>query len=168
MPLPETLELTPQQAASLVGEQLAAAHRDLPDNLDAALDRYVAALGLALQLGPKPAEQVVSAVLGAAYQLARRQDAEGLSALGPALVDLVRQVREAGALPMTAVMDAWAALAEEVGALVGQVGLAFALPEDRRQGMLDGVQARALLLDDASGGLFDVSGWIASLFPVCR
>ena len=65
--------------------------------------------------------------LAACSQLAQRGDAESISTLGPALVGLIEQMEEAGALPATAVMRAWAVVVADVGAVVGQVGLALAL-----------------------------------------
>jgi hypothetical protein len=160
----ESIELTPAEATAQVHQELSRASRRLQTGeLEPALDAYTRALGLALQLGPAPTEKVLLATLDAAHGLARGQDADGLSALGPALVNLVAQVRDAGALPPTAVMDAWASVAADVGALIGQVGLALAIGPDHRRGMMNNARLRAALLDDATGGLFTLTSWIDQL-----
>jgi hypothetical protein len=102
----------------------------------------------------------LSATLDAASELACSLDTEGLSALGPALVNLVTQVRDADVLPSSMVMDAWASVATDVGALIGQVGLALAIHPDHRRGMMDSARLRAALLDDATGGLFNLTNWL--------
>jgi hypothetical protein len=130
---------------------------------DAALDHYVRGLGLALQLGPAPAEQAIKAILQGAHSLARCQAAIALSALGPAVVDLVGQVRDAGALPSTPVMEAWAIVVGDIGALIGQVGLALTIEPSHRTGIIINAQAHAVLLDDATGGLFDLRAWLDQL-----
>jgi hypothetical protein len=147
---PQPIDLTPAGAAVRIRAELALAQGALeaPRDLDTALDAYVRALGLALQLGPAPSE-----------------DAAALSALGPAVVDLVGQVRGASALPPTPVMAAWAELAVEVGALIGQLGLALALPADRRAGMMNQARERAALLDDTTGGFFSLGVWLTRLWP---
>ena len=174
MPSPHRIDLTPAQATEHIQVELACAGQALAlgtpgrdpldaQDLDTALDAYVRALGLALQLGPAPAEEVLQAVVHAAHQLNGRGDATALSALGPALVDLVAQVRTAGALPPTAVMEAWATVAADLGTLIGQVGLALALPAERRTGMLDNARTRASLLDDATQSLFALTAWLDRL-----
>jgi hypothetical protein len=160
----ESVELTLDGAASLLREELDRAEAALAaGEIDAALDSYVAALGLALQLGPAPTETALTSVLRAARPLSRHQGAAGLSALGPAIVHLVSQVREAGVLPATKVMAAWAVIAADVGALVGQIGLALAIPPAHRASMLAAARARAALLDDATGGLFSLGVWLEDL-----
>lgn len=161
MDAPKAVELTPVEAAGLIDEGLAEAGRALRSHdLEAALDSYVRAMGLALQLGPAPSEQVLAAILQAARRLTRRQDTDGLSALGPALVELVTQVREAAALPRTAVMETWASFTSDLGALIGQLGLALAIPPDQRAGMMDHARTRAALLDDATDSHFALSAWL--------
>ncbi len=164
MTTPQTRDLAPADAAELIHRALEQASEVLQSgDLNAALDAYVPALGLALQLGPAPSEKVLLAVMDGARKLAHRQDADGLSALGPTLVDLVTQVREAGALPATRVMEAWATVASEMGALIGQVGLALAVAPDHSADMMGNAHARATLLDDATGGLFALAAWLEQL-----
>jgi hypothetical protein len=161
LPSHDSIELTPVQASDWLQQELNLAAEALnSDDLDSALNAYVRALGLALQLGPAPTEHALDAVLHAARTLAQREDAAGLSALGPALVDLIRQVREAGALPATSVMEAWAEVVAGLGALVGQVGLVVALPQDRRQGMLGSARDHARILDEATKGVFGLAVWL--------
>lgn len=165
----ESVDLTVGQAATLVGRELTRAGEALgKDKLEPALDSYVRALGLALQLGPAPTEQVLIAVLQAASSLAPQQTRRSLSELGPALVGLVGQVREAGALPPTAVMEAWATVSADLGSLIGQVGLALDIAPDHREGMLDNVRARAAALDSATGALFDLAGWLEGIVAASK
>jgi hypothetical protein len=160
----QAIEATPAEAAALVRGELTGAGAALHDNdLDAAFDRYVRALGLGLQLGPAPTGQVLASILQAARDLALEGNADGLSALGPALVGLVNQVREAGALPPTAVMEAWATFAADLGALIGQLGLALGIPPDHRTGLIDHVGRRAILLDEATDGHFALTAWVDEL-----
>jgi hypothetical protein len=160
------IELAPAETAARIHQELSYAGERLQTrDLGPALDAYSCALGLALQLGPAPTETVLLATLDAACELARSPDAEGLSALGPALVNLVTQVRDAGVLPSTVVMDAWASVATDVGALIGQVGLALAIRPDHRRGMMDNARLRAALLDDATGGLFNLTNWMDRIDP---
>jgi len=162
--MPETVDLTPAQAVDRIRQELDHAEEALHGPVPAeALDGYVRALGLGLQLGPAPTQEVLVAILAGARALAKLQDAETLSALGPALVDLVGQVRDAGALPPTGVMDAWATVAADIATLVGQVGLALTLAPDHRPGMLDNARTRARLLDEATGGLFALTPWFDQL-----
>jgi hypothetical protein len=164
LPSHNSIELTPVQASDWIQVELSLAAEALDSgNLDSALDAYVRALGLALQLGPAPTERALDAVLQSARTLARREDAAGLSALGPAMVGLTRQAREAGALPVTSVMEAWADVVDGLGALIGQVGLVVALPQDRRPGMLVSALDHARLLDDATGGLFGLAEWFEEM-----
>lgn len=157
---PQPVDLTAGEAASLIQHELQAAGLALQAaELDPALDAYVRALGLALQLGPAPAEEVLRAILHGARDLARRGDALGLATLGPAIAGLVGQVQEAGALPASPVMAAWAAVAAEIGALVGQWGIALSLPAEHRQGLHAQIQARAALLDAATDSLFHLAAW---------
>jgi hypothetical protein len=74
-------------------------------------------------------------------------------------------VRQAGALPPTPVMEAWATVAAEVGLLVGQAGLALSLPQDRRAGMAQNLQARARLLDEATGSRLGAAAWVEHVAP---
>jgi hypothetical protein len=164
-----SIELTPAEAADRIDNELGQAWIALgAHDLEPALDGYVRALGLALQLGPAPTEQVLVAILQAARELALRRDADGLSALGPALVGLVTQVRHAGALSHTAVMEAWATVADGLGVLTGQLGLALTLPPDRRAGMMSQARAHATLLEDASGGLFGLVDWLDDIARALR
>ena len=159
-----TVELAPDQAAAMIREELDQAARILKSGcLDAALDRYATALGLGLQLGPAPTQEVLIAILDTARTLARKQDAQGLSALGPALVALVTRVRDADVLPATAVMDAWAIIATDVATLIGQLGVALELTPDQRGHMIENARTRAALLDNATDGLFGLAAWIDDL-----
>ena len=164
MTSPQTVEVTPDQATAMIREKLAQAAKILETGcLDAALDRYTDALGLGLQLGPGPIQEVLTAILDTYRTLASKQDERGLSALGPALVALVGQVRDAGVLPGTAVMDAWAIIARDVATLIGQLGVALELAPDRRGDMMDNARLRASLLDNATDGLFGLVAWIDDL-----
>lgn len=166
MTSPQAIELTPAEAAGRIQQELEQASSALSlDDVGTALDGYVRALGLALQLGPALTERVLASVLDAAQELAVRQDTAGLAALGPALVDLVAQVRRAGALPPTSIMEAWASVASDLGALIGQVGLALAIAPDHREGMIKNARTRAALLDDATGKLFALTPWLDQLDP---
>lgn len=164
---PQPIDLTPAGAAERIRVEMVLAQDALEaaGDLDAALDAYVRALGLALQLGPLPSEQVLVGILDTARHMAEVQDAAALSALGPAVVDLVSQVRKASALPPTPIMTAWAEIAVEVGALIGQLGLALALPADRRTGMMNQAHERAALLDDTTGNVFALGPWLSHLCP---
>lgn len=158
------VDLTPAEAAAWIDSELAQASRSVAVNdLDAALDSFIRALGLALQLGPVPTEQVLMTVLETASQLARDQNTCALSALGPALVGLVDQVRETGALASTAVMDAWATVTADLGALFGHLGLALSIPPDRRASTLEAARARAVLLDGATQHRFALTAWLDHL-----
>jgi hypothetical protein len=162
----DSVQVTPDGAVSLLQDELDRAAQALHvAGLDAALGSYVGALGIALQLGPAATERVLHVVLGTGRDLAQQGDASGLSALGPALVGLVARVREAGVLPATPIMEAWAAVVADVGALVGQVGLALTIPPQDRAGLWDTACARAGLLDDATGHLFALSAWLADVRP---
>jgi len=157
---PQPLDLTAVEAAALVRRELEAACLALEAaNLDPALDAYVRALGLALQLGPAAAEEVLRAVLDGAGHLARRGDALGLATMGPAVAGLVDQVRDAGALPATPVMEAWAIVASGIGAFLGQWGVALSLPADHRRALSARLQAHAAHLDAATGSLFRLAAW---------
>lgn len=159
-----SLDLTPTQAAELIQSELTQARKALhTGRLDGALDGYARGLGLALQLGPAPTEQVLVAVLQAAHRLVQLQDARGLSTLGPVLASLIARVRGAGVLPPTAVMEAWATVATDLGTLIGQVGLALDLPPGHRKSMLDNARHRAVALDEATGTLFRLTAWIEKI-----
>jgi hypothetical protein len=163
---PQEVDLTPAGAAALIDGELSLAEESVREgDVDGALDSYVRALGLALQLGPAPTEQAMTSILQGAREIAHRQDAAGLAALGPALVGLVTQMRKAGALPVTVIMEAWAQFVEGLGALIGQLGLALAIPGDHRSGMMANAQARAALLDDATAGRFALTAWIDGVTP---
>ncbi|MFN2227377.1 MAG: hypothetical protein ACK2UY_13735 [Anaerolineae bacterium] len=160
----QALEMSPGQAADrLHGELVEAGQALAARDLDAALDAYVRGLGLALQLGPAATEIALGAILAGAADLLRRGDGDGLCALGPAVAGVVDQAREAGAVPPTAAMQAWAGVAVDVGALLGQVGLALALPVERRAGLWRQAQARAALLDEATGGRFALTDLIGGV-----
>ena len=160
----QSLNLTPADATALIQNQLLEAQSALDrSELESALDSLVSGLGLALQLGPAASELVLSKVVAVARELARRDDASALAALGPALVGLTQHVREAGALPPTSVMHAWAEVASDLGALIGQVGLALTLGRSHRAGMMGKARMRAALLDDATGDLFALASWLDRL-----
>jgi hypothetical protein len=157
----EAVDWTADEAAAGLQYELVRAGQFLTgQEMEAALDGYVRGLGLALQLGPAALEMALSALLAGAGGLVRRGDADGLCALGPAVTGTVVQVREAGALPATPAMAAWAAVTDDLGALLGQVGLALALPAERRSGMWRQARERAALLDEATGGLFALVDWL--------
>jgi hypothetical protein len=163
---PRVIALGPAEASGRIQKELEKARDALhTGDLDAALDGYIRALGLALQLGPVPTEQVLGAILGAAQELTDQPHAGGLAVLGPALVDLVTQVRSAGALPPTSVMEAWATVTSDLGALVGQVGLALMIAPDHRVGMMKNARTRAALLDDATGNVFALASWLDRVYP---
>jgi hypothetical protein len=156
-----SIDLTAAEAADLIKVELDRAQAALDaHDLEPAFDGYIRALGVALQLGPAPTEQVLVAILQATHELALDQDADALSTLGPALVGLATQVRQAGALPRTSVMEAWATVTEGLGALTGQLGLAMALPRDRRTSMMSHARTHATRLDDATAGLFGLVDWL--------
>jgi hypothetical protein len=161
----DEIELTPAGAAARVRDETAlGSRRWTAGDVEGALDAYIRALGLALQLGPGPTEQVLAAVLAAAATAPGGGAAEvpdALSTLGPALVDLVDRVQAAGALPDTPVMAAWASVAAEIGTLIGTAGIACALPAARRSGLLTQARSRAEMLDEATGGLFGLVDWVA-------
>ena len=164
MTSPQTIDLAPDQAAALLSYELTQASKRLQaGSLGAALDGYTRALGLGLQLGPTPTQEALAAILHTARTLGSKRDARGLSALGPALVTLVDQVRDARVLPATAVMEAWAIVATDVATLIGQLGVALELAPDRRGGMLDNLRIRATLLDNATDGRFALAAWIDDL-----
>ena len=164
MTSPQSVNLTPADATALIQNQILEAQSALErSDLESALDSLISALGLALQLGPAASELVLSEIVAAAQELGRKDDAGALAALGPAMVSLTQQVREAGALPPTSVMHAWAELASDLGALIGQVGLALTLGSSHRAGMMGKARMRAALLDDVTGGLFVLVGWLDRL-----
>ena len=163
---PQVFEFTPAGASQRTASELSLAREALQDGkTDTALDGYVRALGLALQLGPAATGQAVTCILLAAVELSQQQDAAGLSALGPALVGLVNQMREAGAVPGTAVMEAWARFVEGLGAVIGQVGLAMAMPSGHRSGMMANARSHASLLDEATAARFSLVAWLDQLAP---
>jgi hypothetical protein len=164
----ESVEVTLDGAGSLLYEELEQAATALKSaRFDAALDGYVAALGLALQLGPAATEKILHVTLAAGRELAKEGEADSLATLGPAMVTLVDQVRQAGVLPASPVMDAWATVAADLGALVGQIGLALTIPPRHRAAMLDTARARAALLDDATANLFALAAWLDDLQSLC-
>ena len=161
---PQPIELSATQAAELIHRELQKATDSLAaSDPDRAIDALVRALGLALQLGPAPMEQALRSTIDAGIHLSEAQDTDALSALGPALVGLVARVRDAGALPATPTMDAWATVASDIGALIGQAGLVLTLPPERRARMLGHGRAQAQLLDDATGGIFALTPWLEQL-----
>jgi hypothetical protein len=157
---PRKIDATPAEALALIKDQVLEARRAFQHcDLALALDRFVNALGLALQLGPAASQSVLVEIMDAAREMARQSDAGALSTLGPALVGLAEQVHEADALP-TVIMEAWAQLASALGALIGQLGLSLTLPAEHRAGMMAQTRARAKLLDDSTGNLFALADWI--------
>jgi len=160
---PDVLHLTVAAAAAWIARELEQASQVLPLDLEAALDGYIRALGLALQLGPALMEWTLDGIRGAALFLGADQNATALSTLGPAVTGLVRQVRDAEALPPTRVMSAWATATEGLGVLIGQVGLALALPPERRRDLLVQARAQAALLDDVTEGRWQLVDWIDGL-----
>jgi hypothetical protein len=54
-------------------------------------------------------------------------------------------------------------VAEDVAATIGQVGLALSLPADRRANLLDSARRRVALLDEATGGRFELAKWLELL-----
>jgi hypothetical protein len=164
MTSPQTIDLAPDQAAALLREEVAQAAKMLQTgSLDAALDSYTRALGLGLQLGPASTQEVLTVIVDTARSLARQQDTLGLSALGPALVALVGQVRDAGVLPATPVMEAWAIIATDVATLIGHLGVALELAPERHGSMIDNLRMWATLLDNATDGRFALATWIDDL-----
>lgn len=171
MPLPQEIHLTLDDAVSFIQAELFTAEKALKGgDLETALDSHTRALGLALQLGPAPTELVIRAILRATLYLVEQPDITGrpctptaLSALGPALAGLVGQIREADAIPKTAIMGAWSTFAADLGALIGQVGLALSIPAARRASMMDSAHARAALLDAATGERFALTSWLDSI-----
>jgi hypothetical protein len=79
------------------------------------------------------------------------------------LVALTDQVREASALPGTAVMDAWTGVASGLGALFGELGLVLAIAPVIRSGMMTNAAIRARLLDGATGNRFELGDWLDEL-----
>jgi hypothetical protein len=157
-------KLTAGEAVALLRSELAQAAEALnTPGSGLAVDGYVGALGLALQLGPAATEQVLWSLLSAARELAGRQDVVGLSTLGPALVAVVSGLREAEAMPPTNVMEAWATVVADVAAVIGEIGLALSVSPDRRQGMILSACTRAALLDDATRGRFNLVEWLAGV-----
>ncbi|HSJ53749.1 MAG TPA: hypothetical protein VLC52_08355, partial [Anaerolineae bacterium] len=61
-------------------------------------------------------------------------------------------------------MAAWAALAVEVGALLGQVGLALSLAPEGRAGLWRTLRDRATLLDETTRSLFGLRAWLDGLW----
>ena len=160
----QSAELTPPEAAALIRREVDVAGQELSDGrLDGGLDGFARALGLALQLGPAPTERVLAAILESARALSMAGDAGALSALGPAIVDLVERVRATGALPATGVMDAWAAVATDMGALIGQLGLTLSIPAGHRPAMMNLARERARLLDDATDERFTLVRWLGDI-----
>jgi hypothetical protein len=169
---PQSIDLAPQEAADLLHDETSRAAAELEDGgLQVAVDGFIRALGLGLQLGPAATEQVLAAILVACRQYAVWEggvcagtalaDASKVfSTLGPAVVDLVAQVQRAGALPGTRVMEAWADLVSELGTVIGQLGIALTIPSKHRASMVASVRTRAVLLDDATAGRFALVAWL--------
>ena len=161
---PQMVELSATQASAQIRQALQKAHHAVHSNdLETTLDCLVSALGLALQLGPAATERVLVEAVAAAREMARQRDANALSSLGPALVALTNQVREASALPSTAVMEAWASVAFGLGTLFGELGLVLAIAPDSRSGMMTNTAIRARSLDDATGKRFELGDWLDEL-----
>jgi hypothetical protein len=160
----QTVDLTLQEAADLIRSELAAASKAFQAaEAEGGVAACTCALGLALQLGPEPTRQVLLSILEEAQTLARQDAAHALSSLGPAIFRLVRQVRDAQALPGDAAMIAWASVGEELGTLLGQVGLALTIAPEGRSGMVAAAMTRAEGLDEATSSIFDLHGWLESL-----
>ncbi len=158
---PRVIELDATEASEQIGQTLQQSHHALQSrDIESALDGFVSALGLALQSGPEATAKVLDEAVAAAREMARQQDADALSALGPALVALINQVRDAGALPRTRVMEAWAVVASGLGALLGELGLLLSMPPNRRSSMMANASTRAACLDDATGDLFGLGDWL--------
>lgn len=169
MPIPRRVELGPDEAAGLLDRDVTQASDLLESGrVDEALDRYVAALGLALQLGPAAIQKALTSSLDGAQQLASLGDAGALCAMGPALVGLVSQVLDAEVLDNTPVSNAWSMVAIDTGSLIGQVGLALGLPSRHRDGMMQNAHERAALLDDATGGVLRIVPWLDSIQDAAR
>lgn len=161
---PKMVELSAAEASEQIRQALQRANLAFQSrDVERTLDEFVGALGLALQLGPAPTERVLAEAVASAREMARQQDTDALSALGPALVGLSNQVHETGALPKTAVMEAWAAVASDLGTLFGQLGLALTIAADCRSNMMASASTRALLLDDATGYLFGLADLVDEL-----
>lgn len=161
---PQTIGLTPGEAAALIRSELAAASQAFKTaDASAGIAACSCALGVALQLGAGPTQQVLLSILEEAHTLTRQGRADVLSALGPAIIGLIGQVRDAHALPSGAAMIAWASVGEELGALLGQVGLALSVAPEGRSGMVNVAMARADGLDEATRCIFDLRGWLESL-----
>jgi len=168
MSMPQPIELTPLEAAGLIEHDLHAAEACIQSSqIEGAQDRLVRALGLALQLGPAAVENVLLCVMHMIGEPVLHRDTETLSSLGPALVDVVSQVRSAGALPGTRIMEAWAIVACDVATLIGQVGLALSIRPEHRQGMMDNARIRAAALDEATGARFAITDWIDQISCDC-
>ncbi len=164
MTAPQPVDLTLSEAARLLDEELRIARCSLEaSESGVAGNRFVSALGLALQLGPAPVEEVLFRVMDATLRLAQTAGSESLATLGPAIVLLVDRVREAGALPPTAAMEAWAILATDLGVIIGQLGLALSMKADSRAGILANARLRASLLDDATEARFGFTTWVDQL-----
>lgn len=54
-------------------------------------------------------------------------------------------------------MEAWSILAADVSAAIAEVGLALALGAQQRRGMIAACRLRAELLEDATGGVLEIS-----------
>jgi hypothetical protein len=168
MTMPQLIELTPLEAAGLIEHNLHAAEECLQSSqMDGIQDELVSALGLALQLGPAAVESVLLYVMHAVGEPELHKDSEALSSLGPALIDLVSQVRSAGALPATRIMEAWAIVAADVATIIGQVGLALSITPEHRQGMMANARIRAATLDEATGARFALTDWIDQISGDC-
>jgi hypothetical protein len=76
---------------------------------------------------------------------------------------LVAQVREADVLPATATMDAWAVIAADLGALIGQIGVALNIAPAHRGDIISNARTQATILDNATNGLFALTTWIDDL-----
>jgi hypothetical protein len=163
----ETVELTLDGIVRLIQEELARVAQALDaGDVEATLDACISALGLALQLSPDATEQVLRVILDAGRTLVASGQSEALSTLGPALVTLADQVRASGVLPVTAAMDAWTTVVSGLGALIGQIGLALAIPASHRAGMWAAASAHAAILDYTTNGLLTLTPWLDTLSNV--
>ena len=164
---PWSIDLTPLEAAGYIERELQVARDSLQScETDLAQDKFVSTLGLALQLGPAMVDRVLLCVMHEIRKLESSSGSETLATLGPALVHVVSQVRNTGALPSSKAMEAWATVASDLGAIVGQVGLALSIESNRRVGMLANARSRAAALDEATESRFAMTDWIDQI--ICR
>lgn len=161
----EVVDLTPVQAAAWLQQRLERASVALEaGDVSSALDAYISAVGFSLQLGPAAAQGTLGETVTAAKKWARLEEAGALSALGPALVAVADEIMRSETVSASPVMGAWAMVTSEVGALVGQVGLAVGVECAHRASMLRHALPRARLLDEITDHRFEMDLWIQNLF----